>query len=140
MNLSAVVLHNVSIDTFTGFRPGTSRLFHAHEFQIVADSADQACELLWTLCNVDDANHLASVRSDLSLYGRQVAEYRRRKNRSLSIGDAVVLHELGGDSKRWVGMYAVAAVGWQQVGSYPYTDGTNQSDASEAYDALKWRH
>jgi len=142
VNLSAVVLHNVSSDTFSRYNPETSRLHHAHTFQIVADNADQAADLIWTLTNVDDANDLASMRPDLSLYGPQVTAYRRRKNRSLSVGDVVIFHELNGIAsfvttgalERLAGVRVVASIGWESLEGEPgYTGGSNDADVSQSY-------
>lgn len=135
MNLSATVLHNVGLGMFSRYNAEGSNLYHAHEFQIVADNADKACELLWMLCNVDDANHLNQMRPDLAIYGQQVAEYRRRRNRSLSVGDVVILQELG-EGVRYIGSYAIEPIGWRSLPLTPiYDAGTNQSDRSAAFEA-----
>lgn len=151
MNLAAIVLHNVSEDTFDRYDPETSKLYHAHTFQIVADNTDQAAELIWTLTNVDDANMLASVRADLSLYGPQVTEYRRRKNRSLSKGDVVLLRELtegvgladlnerlsdrpDARAERPAGVRVVARYGWEALDDEPaHAAGSNKTGESLAY-------
>lgn len=148
MNLAATVLHNVSDDTFVRYDPETSRLHHAHTFQIVADNADQAADLIWMLTNVDDANHLASMRSDLSLYGPQVTAYRRRKNRSLSVGDVVVFHELTGDVQRPAGVRVVTSADWEtievagrELSRGPmWAAGSNETETSQSYLAHEVRY
>lgn len=158
MNLAAIVLHNVSDDTFDRYDPETSRLYHAHTFQVVADNAGQAAELVDLLTNVDDANHLASLRADLSQYGPQVTEYRARKNRSLSVGDVVMFRELAegvtlqdlsddlaglpdGRTQRPAGVRVVARIGWDALDGEPgFADGSNKTAESLAYCALVMRH
>jgi len=138
MNLCATVLHNVTHgDRFWRYNPETSRLVHAHTFEVAADNTDQAAELIWMLTNVDNANHLASMRSDLSHYGPQVTAYRRRMNRSLSVGDVVVFHEVVGDGQRLAGVRVVASVGWEALEAEPECiAGSNDTEISQSYAAL----
>lgn len=145
MNLSALVLHNVSRDTFFRYDDRTSKLYHAHEFQVVADNIETAADLVWTLTNVDDQNHLNTIRPDLSLYGQQVVAYRQRRNRSLSVGDVIVFRDL--EDERYVGAVAVASMGFEQLYVRPlYDQGKmpepNQTLVSEAYLAheTSWRN
>lgn len=142
MNLTAIVLHNESDDRFDRYHPDTSRLFHAHTFEVVADNVDHAADLIYELTNVDDANHLATLRPSLGVnapvpYGRQVTEYRRRRNRSLSVGDVVIFRE--GD--RPAGVRVVDGVGWEALEFEPeFTDGSNDTDVSEGYLGMERRH
>jgi len=133
MNLSVLVLHNVSPDMFFRYDPETSRLFHAQEFQVVADNIEKAADLVWTLTNVDNADHLRSMRSDLSLYAAQVDEYRARRNRSLSVGDVMVFTEL---PSRAAGALWVDNVGFKHVSEVAYDGGgSNQTTQSNSYEA-----
>lgn len=135
MNLSVLVLHNVSPDMFFRYDPETSRLFHAHEFQVVADNIEKAADLVWTLTNVGDSNELNSMRSDLGLYGLQVDEYRQRRNRSLSVGDVLVFHELA-EPPRYAGALSVDSVGFKEVSEVAFDGGgSNQTTQSVAYEA-----
>ena len=133
MNLSVLVLHNVSPDMFFRYDPEMSTLFHAHEFQIVADNIEKAADVVWTMTNVDDGNHLRSMRSDLGLYAAQVDEYRARRNRSLSVGDVLLFTEL---PDRAAGALWVDSVGFKHVSEVAYDGGgTNQTPESNAYHA-----
>lgn len=137
MNLSALVLHNVGPTMFFGYHAEGSDLFHAHEFQIVADNVEQAAGLVWILANVGDSDELHQMRSDLGLYGAQVNEYRARMNRSLSVGDVIIFHEIGsGGEPRFAGALAVASVGFTTLHAMPpYKQGSNSSEVSESYKA-----
>ena len=138
MNLSVTVLHNVSADMFFRYDPETSKLFHAHTFQVVADNIDKAADLIWTLTNVDSANDLRSMRADLGLYAQQVDEYRARKNRSLSVGDVLVFRELAGDKSegRFAGALWVDMLGFKPALEVAYDGGgSNQTTQSNAYEA-----
>lgn len=130
MNLSVLVLHNVSPDMFLRYDPETSILFHAHEFQVVADNIEKAADVIWTLTNVDDGNHLRSMRSDLGLYAPQVDQYRLRRNRSLSVGDVLLFTELG-DPPRPAGALWVDNVGFKDVAEVAY-DGGGSNDTLES--------
>jgi hypothetical protein len=133
VNLSVLVLHNVSPDMFFRYDPETSILFHAHEFQVVADNIEKAADVIWTLTNVDDGNHLRSMRSDLGLYAAQVDEYRERRNRSLSVGDVLVFTEL---PNRAAGALWVDNLGFKQVSEVAYDGGgSNQTAQSMSYQA-----
>lgn len=129
MNLTASVLHNISIDTFFRHEPETSKLFHAHDFQITADNVETAASLVWDLANVDDANHLQSMRPDLGHYGPQVTHYRARRNRSLSVGDVIVFHE--GD--RYAGTAVVLNLGFGWTNPVTWEAGENTTRFSESY-------
>ena len=141
MNLSALVLHNVGPTMLTGYHAEGSDLFHAHEFQIVADNVEQAANLVWDLANVGDSNELHQMRPNLGLYGQQVNEYRARMNRSLSVGDVIVFHEIGSDEPRFAGALAVAGVGFTTLHAMPpYKQGSNTTALSESYKAhCEWR-
>lgn len=143
MNLTARVLHNVSADTFFRFDRETSSLFHAHDFRISADNYERAANLIWDLTNVDDANDLQTLRPDYGKYGPQVTHYRARRNRSLSVGDVVLLFE--GDvppaDLRYVSTAVVNSVGWLWISPAPaFEDGENTTRFSESYCAHELRH
>lgn len=134
MNLTVKVLHAVGPGMFASYRPEGSDLFHAHDFDVVADNPEQAADLVWTLCNVDDANHLSSIRSDLSIYGAQVTAYRQRKNRSLSMGDVLVFFE--GD--HFVTAMAIEAMGHREYPLEPvHAGGSNEDAESSAFIASR---
>lgn len=118
MKLRAYVLHNVSTDIFFRFDPTTSKVGHAHTFEIEADDPLKAADLLWTLTNVTDSNDLRLSWPHLAQYASQVTTYRRRKNRSLSVGDVIVQYE--GIHLRSV--LAVATVGFEDLTSQVETN------------------
>ena len=139
MNLAVTVLHNVSDRMFTDFDPSTSKLYHAHTFQVIADGMEQACNLIWELTNVDGPEMLPN---HLSLYGNQVREDRSRMNRSLSVGDVLRIEDLGRDGEPLtLGWRAVASLGWTIVVPAPlYIRGTNASPMSQSYLAHEERY
>ncbi len=130
MNLHAFVLHNVSPDMFFRYDPKTSHLHHAHTLQVEADSPELACDLIWTLTNVDSADDLRLRSPHLARYAEQVTAYRERRNRSLSVGDVVVLFE----RERPLGSWAVAPFGFDALADVgkPRTV-TNDRPISDAY-------
>ena len=136
MDLKATVLHNVSDDNFFRYDPETSKLYHAHDFQVTADNPEKAASLIWDLTNVDDANHLQSMRPDLGHYGPQVTHYRARRNRSLSVGDAIVFHE--GD--RYAGTAVVLNIGFGWTNPVQWEAGENTTRFSESFCASEIRH
>lgn len=151
MTLQCIVLHNVSRDMFFGFRPETSRLFHAHTFTLLDDEAEQtaqesAANVIWHLTNVGDEVELAQMRPMMAtVYGTQVAAYRRRRNRSLSVGDVLIFRHVGtvpGIGENSVaGVAAVEAIGHEWLEFEPtYTDGSNDTEVSEAYKASEAFH
>ena len=139
MKLTVTVLHNVGQDMFHRFRPDTSSLHHAHTFEVVADSVDDAANLIWNLTNVGDAEELRVMFPHLSEYAGQVTDYRARLNRSLSVADVLVFHELLRDEEpRIAGGLAVAAVGFELIElPVDFTDGSNDSAFSESYRAIE---
>lgn len=108
-------LHNVSADTFTRYDPETSKLFHAHSFQVGADSRDQALNLAWTLGNFG----VEDLPAHLSLYALQINEYRERMNRSLSVSDVLVVWEVHGDEARLAGVFCIEPVGFRELEDIP---------------------
>ena len=139
MRYHAFVLHNISHDMFWGFRPETSRLEHAHTFVIVADNPGLATEVIWVLTNVDSADHLRLDYPHLAQYAEDVTLYRARRNRSLSVGDVVMLH---------AGEAFVTAQSCEKVGWKPYTEAelnlnvkglefSNEAPVSQAYRAMQ---
>lgn len=130
MKLKARVLHNVGPTMFFGYHPEAEDLYHAHDFEIMADNVDTAADLLWTLCNVDDASHLTSMRPDLGEYGVQVTHYRHRRNRSLSVSDVIVFYD---ESDRWIATMAVESVGHRHYAQEPaFKEGSNDTHQSVA--------
>lgn len=135
MKLDAIVLHNVSPDMFFRYRPETSSLHHAHTLTVEADSPEQALDLIWTLTNVDPMDLRLNL-PHLAEYVEQMEHYRRRMNRSMCVGDVVVLIE--GD--RLAGSYACDVIGWSRLDD-PVIDlrlrdhFTNGDERSAAYPA-----
>lgn len=133
MRMKARVLHSVGEGMFLSYHPEGSNLFHAHDFDLVAENVEEAANLLWTLCNVDDANHLTSMRPDLEAYGSQVTAYRQRRNRSLSMGDVLVFYSENGS---WLATMALEAIGHSHYAQEPgYEAGSNDEEFSRSYHA-----
>jgi hypothetical protein len=127
-------MHNVSFDMFFRYDPETSALHHAHTFKVEADLDTKACDLIWILTNVDSANDLRLNYPHFSQYADQVTHYRQRKNRSLSVGDVIVLYE----RERFVGAFAVATVGFDPVAEPVNMEvATNDRDESDSYVAYR---
>lgn len=128
MNFAVIALHNVGADMFQPYDPATAELHHAHTFQIIADGPEQAAQVAFEVGNVDpDGAH--------PLYANQVREYRTRMNRSLSVGDVLVVEEAD-----QIGMVravlACEPTGWKALPNIPdYVAGTNLTDISKSYEA-----
>ena len=139
MKYAAFVLHNVSADMFWGFKPETSRLYHAHTFTIEADTPELGAEVIWVLTNVDSADDLRINHSHLAQYADQVTEYRRRKNRSLSVGDVVVFYQ----GEKPLVAKAVEGEGWKDytlddlIPTDASLDARNIHPESQAYEAMQ---
>lgn len=123
-NFRVVVAHNVSADSFVRWSSGMSELFYAHTFTVTADTPELACDLVWLLTNVDDHEHLRQAHPHLAEYCDTVKEYRVAGNRSLSMGDVLVITGLVGPSQIQVnhGAWTPAIVGWKQLTRIPEID------------------
>ena len=131
MRLAVTVLHNVARGSFAGYDPATADLRHGHTFQVTADSVDEAGKLLWTLGNVDGPDDLPE---HLSSYGNQVWAYRQRMNRSVSVGDVVMVYSH--DDSRMIAVLVCEPVGWRKIAWVPeYEHGSNDDVTSKSYDA-----
>ena len=142
MRFTVTTLHNISEDMFFRFSPKTSRLFHAHDFQVEADSVEQAANLVWNLANVDSGDDLRQHFPHLSIYASQVDEYRRRRNRSLSMSDVLVFIEHahgwpGPGSSRACGALSIEAVGHKSITPPEFKPGSNETLTSQAYEASR---
>lgn len=138
MNLAVTVLHNCERGSFFGFHPNTADLRHGHTFEVVADSVNEAAKLVWTLGNVDGPDDLPV---HLSLYGRQVREYRDRMNRSLSVGDVLLMEDLDTEDRQVLGVMACEQVGWRGLEYVPsFERGSNDEPTSKSYElyARQW--
>lgn len=143
MRFAVVVLHNVSDDMFFRYRPKTSALHHAHTFDVEADNLRQAGELVWILTNVGSADELRLSAPHLSRYAEAVEHYRRRQNRSLSVGDVLLFSE----EERPAGALTVAMVGFDRIDGEHLAPRFIERDNSalvsqsyEAHQALQARH
>ena len=110
MKLHAYVFHNVGPKMFWEYAP--ENMYHAHTFEVEADTIQGAANLIWNLTNVGNVDELRTMFPHLGEYGPQVSAYRSRENRSLSVGDAIVFLE----RERHAGSLAVAALGHDEVG------------------------
>lgn len=146
--IRARVLHNYSADTFVRFHPDTSKLHHAHDFDITVEGhpdlerakvTEAALRIVWEIANVDAAEG----------YNDQIAAYRKRKNRSLSVGDVVLLYKMrpvehNGMVTNFpilIGAHACEWVGWNALEFMPaFEDGYNETEVSASYEAKEpWR-
>lgn len=130
-----MTLHGVNPNyMFQTYKGERSVLAHAHDFEVTADTPANALELIWMLTNVGDDQELNALRPDLGHYGDQVQAYRSRRNRSLSVGDVVLIY----DGDDYVGGYAVEPFGWTDLARRPPVafGGTNGSVVSASYLAM----
>lgn len=137
MNLAVTVLHNVVRGSFFGFDPEIADLRHGHTFQVIADNVNEAAKLTWMLANIDSADDLPA---HLSSYGPQVFKYRERMNRSLSVGDVLVMEDLDNHYET-VGVMACEMVGWKGLEYMPaFERGLNAEPTSRSYEAycVQW--
>lgn len=142
MRLTAVLLHNVSVDTFWGYKPKTSSLFHSHTFEVNADTPELAADIVWILTNADSSDWLRLHYPHLSQYAGQMERYRERKNRSTSVGDVIVFYE----GERPAGAWSCEPMGWKRVSAdepqfaCEYTpDKLNASEVSASHEAhIEW--
>lgn len=130
MKLHAYVMHNVGPQMFWSY--SEEHLHHAHTFTVEADTIESAANLIWILTNVDSADSLRLEYPHFSQYAPQVAAYRSRENRSLSVGDAIVFLE----RERPAGALAVASLGFDEV-EFDLERLTNVSNGNSASDARK---
>jgi hypothetical protein len=78
-------------------------------FVVEADSPEGAAEVAFQIANsYPDEMHCAER------YAGEVRQYRRGRNRSLSVGDVVHVQETGGTPGQW-GLYSVASAGFERV-------------------------
>lgn len=133
MKLTAVVLHNCGPGMFWKYDPKTAELYHAHNFDIEADSIEQGANLVWDLANVGDADELRLNFAALSSYAPQVVAYRDRMNRSLSVGDVIIFSE----GERPAGALVVASLGFERLATDPDFNGvaSNTDENSAAFGA-----
>lgn len=132
MRLTAVVLHNLGPGMFWKYDPANAELFHAHNFTIEADNAEQGANLVWILANVGGPDELRLDHPSLSKYADQVREYRTRMNRSLSVGDVIIFSE----GERPAGAVAVAMMGFDSCEDPEFNGpATNAEEHSAAYAA-----
>ena len=139
---TVTVLHNVSRDMFLHYSPETSKLYHAHTFtDIDADTPEDAANVVWMLANVDDADNLTKSMPNLSRYAPQVTEYRRRRNRSLSVSDVLIIRgteDTGRFAGRTVDILSVEMLGHSKVTHVPpFADSDLNSETSASYEALQ---
>lgn len=131
MKYKAVVLHQVGPGMFFGVSEG-SEFFHAHDFDIEADGHMQAAELIFEITNLEPEDVSAAKAL---LYGDQMREYRKRMNRSVSVGDVLVLREADGE-QGVVAVLACASLGWEPMNVMPaFNYGANVTPESCSYRA-----
>jgi hypothetical protein len=110
------VLLNTDRDSFFGYRPGhaLSRVF---DLTVTAATAEAACEVTFGVGN----SYPDELHCD-PCYAREVADWRFRGLRSLSVGDVLVVRPAGQDVSA-VQAFACAAVGFQPLAAIPtYTN------------------
>ena len=93
MKVSVIVLHNVNLTgMLLGYNARTAQLHLADKFDVHADSLQHAADVAWVICNVDSPNDLPTY---LREHVETVKKYRERRNRSLSVGDVLILEGQG---------------------------------------------
>ncbi len=105
MRVHFTPLLNEGHATFRDFDRDTAVLLAAGNYTVDlnVDTIEEALERIYRALNIgDDAFYTAGIIDD----------YRRRECRSLSVGDAVLIGELGDDALQ---AYTVASFGWTQV-------------------------
>jgi hypothetical protein len=106
--ITATVFHNVAKDetgrpeNFWGYRPGQT-LVKVAEVEVATEDTQAALERVYHLLNVGDDPTFGTPDP-------QALTYRAAKNRSLSVGDVVVLDGVA---------FAVADFGFEQVSVHP---------------------
>lgn len=132
MNLAVTVLHYVR---YADRDAGDGDHHHAHTFQVMADNVDLAADVVYTLANVDNEDMLPA---NLRLYGPQVKHYRERMNRSMTVGDILVMEALSEDTARIAAVLGCQPTGWTKLDIQPEYDTTagNHSQVSESYQAF----
>jgi len=78
--------------------------------EVAAAGAEAACEFAFAVCNSYPQEAFGVAREHLEL----VAAYRKRRNRSLSVGDVVVVGEVA---------YCCDRFGWQRLERPPVLEG-----------------
>lgn len=145
MRYLAVVTHNHGPEALWTYRGGAP-LAEATRFHVVADTPHVACEWTWLVCNVDTPSELPD---HLTGHATDTARYRRRRNRSLSMGDVVILTPdpaSNGDAEGSaptgeMTAWAAIDVGFTQLAHVPdYAVDDPDAETSTAYQAmLAWR-
>ena len=102
---------------------------------LAAKEPKELLEMLWVVCNVDAPEDLPGHLAGLAEDTRQ---YRALGNRSLSVGDVVILTPVqGGHASAWI----CAPVGWERMARVPEPvptpSGATWSAARSAHDALR---
>lgn len=128
MQVKAIVLHSVGEGMFWRYDPARSSLFHAYTFDLeVSDEArpHAVLELVWMLGNIDGPEQVPGLVGDLDAYlhghyARQVDQYRRLRNRSISMGDVVILRH---PPEEPLGAFHAVSLGWEPLeGEPPYAN------------------
>lgn len=112
MTLTLQVFHNVSSDRmrfFEGYKP-EDPLTHVFDLVVVGADLDQGVHKV-----LDYAFYVLNIGHDsdrITVEDKaQAIAYRERKNRSLSVGDVIIIDGVA---------YACAALGWDQVTVHPH--------------------
>lgn len=138
MRYLAVVTHNHGPEAMWTYRPGAP-LAEATRLHLDADTPHAACEQAWVICNVDEPGQLPDA---LRHHAADVAGYRSRSNRSLSMGDVVILTPApdGADKTGEMTAWAAADMGFAQIEHVPdYTADDPTTADSAAYRAMmRW--
>lgn len=95
------------------------------------DEPKHLLEVAWTIGNVDDPDQLPD---HLAIYTADAHRYRELGNRSLSVGDIVVLTNASG-SQAWI----CAPVGWHAIEPPEVIPTSPRAELSAARNALNAR-
>lgn len=115
---------------------GEPTYYEALQFDTDEGDPMEMLGIVWTVCNVDTAEQLPGW---LANYRAHVRKYRHLGNRSLSVGDVVVLTPLAGRGHAWI----CAPTCWDGIEIPEIVptpkDSFGRSAAREAHDALNAR-
>lgn len=114
---------------------GEPTYYEAMQFDTDDGPPEDVLDIVFRICNVDTAEQLPGW---LANYRAHAEMYRHLGNRSLSVGDVVVLTPLVGGGQAWI----CAPAGWERIEMPEIVfapRGSPQSAARQAHDALNAR-
>lgn len=119
----AHILHNTNVEDprrwLQGFEEGDD-LIEVYHLPLAVTDEQEALRTVWALFNADDRSHLAEIAPAVdAMYGEHLDEYRRNMNRSLSVGDVVILGEILEGGAEAESAWACRSDGWTELIQIP---------------------